>query len=137
MPENFQIAQQLRAACMRITRRVRLEASGMPPHQFAVLAALDHHPHTASELAAREQVSAPSMSRTIRELTEQGLVQHETSETDRRRKILTLTGEGEQMVQQVRRSRDHWMIERVRELPPEQRDVLAKATEILEGMLRQ
>lgn len=137
MPETFAIAQQLRAACMRITRRVRLEASGMPPHQFAVLAALDHHPHTASELAAREQVSAPSMSRTIKELTEQGLVQHETSEVDRRRKILTLTPDGEETVREVRRSRDHWVIERVRELGPADRDILARATQILEGMLRQ
>lgn len=109
----------------------------MPPHQFAVLAALDHHPHTASELAAREQVSAPSMSRTIKELTEQGYVQHETSDADRRRKILTLTPAGEEMVREVRRSRDHWMIERVRELGPADRDILARATEILEGMLRQ
>lgn len=129
------IAHDLRAACMRITRRVRLQATRIPPHWFTVLAALDNGVRNATELAEREQVSAPSMSRTIKELEDRGLVSRTIDADDRRSRILTLTPEGLKELHAGRRSRDHWMVERVRSCTAEEQETLAHATTILNRLL--
>ncbi|MGJ6980052.1 MarR family winged helix-turn-helix transcriptional regulator [Aestuariimicrobium soli] len=129
------IAHDLRAACMRITRRVRLQATSIPPHWFTVLAALDNGVKTATELAEREQVSAPSMSRTVKELEDRGMVSRAVDEDDRRARILTITEVGLKALHDGRRSRDHWMVERVRSCTPEEQKILAEATTILNRLL--
>ena len=69
------LANDLRLACMRISRRVRFESTDtIAPHQFSVLARLDGTPRTPRELADIEKVSAPSMTRTVAGLVELGLV---------------------------------------------------------------
>jgi DNA-binding MarR family transcriptional regulator len=134
-PATSTIAHDLRAACMRITRRVRLQATRIPPHWFTVLAALDRGVKTATELAEREHVSAPSMSRTLKELEDRGLVSRTTDPDDRRSRILTLTEAGMRELHDGRRSRDHWMVERVRSCSPQEQKVLYEATLILNRLL--
>ena len=59
------LANDLRLACMRISRRVRFESTdAVAPHQFSVLSRLAEEPRTPRELAGIEKVSAPSMTRT-------------------------------------------------------------------------
>ena len=57
-------ARDLRMATFRLARRLRAQRAvdTMSDGQFAVLATLNlHGPHTLSELAERERVTAPSM----------------------------------------------------------------------------
>ncbi|MGA4669439.1 MarR family winged helix-turn-helix transcriptional regulator [Propionibacteriaceae bacterium Y1923] len=136
-PTVAQVAHELRAACMRITRKVRYEATHMPPHLVAVLSHVNHRPCTAAELAEAESVSAPSMSRTIGELETLGLIRREVSPDDRRKSICSLTPEGHAMVERIRTSRDTWMTSRVIACTDEEREVLVRATELLNRMLTQ
>lgn len=135
MPNITALAHDLRAVCMRVSRRVRLNTHNLPPHQFTVLAQLEQSPKTASELAEREQVSAPSMSRTIRELSDRGLLTSEVSEVDRRCHVLSLTDAGLAELHEGRRTRDQWMVERLRDCTPEEQKILTEATTILQRLL--
>lgn len=131
-PPLAALASDLRLACMRISRRVRFEGSeDVPPHQFSVLVRLEEATRTPKELADFERVSAPSMSRTIGALVEGGLATRTPDPADGRQAIIALTDAGARAVRRTRRSRDQWMLARLRDLTPEEREVLARASAIL------
>lgn len=126
------LANDLRLACMRISRRVRFESTDIvAPHQFSVMARLQETPRTPRELADIERVSPPSMSRTVAALVERGLVLRADDPTDGRQVILSLTPEGARTLKHIRRRRDEWMASRIKGLSAEEREVLARASEIL------
>ena len=130
--ERDRLTSDLRMACMRISRRVRFEStSPVAPHQFSVLARLEEAPRTPKELAAFEKVSAPSMTRTVAGLVEVGLVARADDPADGRQVILSLTPEGARTLKDIRRRRDEWMASRIKGLSAEEREVLARASEIL------
>lgn len=121
---------------MRVSRQVRFEATtDVAPHQFSVLVRLSEHPCTAGELAERERVSAPSMSRTVAALVERGLVQRATDATDGRVVVLSLTDRGDQVLTTERGRRDGWMAVRLQGLPEADLDVLRRATTVLERVI--
>ena len=126
------LSEDLRLACMRISRRVRFESTDdIAPHQFSVLARLEDGPLTPRALADIEKVSAPSMTRTVRCLVDDGLVERHDDPEDGRRVLVELTEQGRALLLATRRRRGRWMSERVRELSPEEQATLAEATEIL------
>jgi DNA-binding MarR family transcriptional regulator len=101
--------------------------------QLAALAALARHDSmTPGELAEHEKVQPPSMTRVIAVLEERGLVRREPHATDRRQVILTVTNEGRDVVQRVRRRREAWLAQRLQELTPDERQILLAAAPILE-----
>ena len=133
MPE---LAHHLRVACMRVARRVRFDAdNALAPHLFSILARLSVQPSTVGELAAGEQVSAPSMSKAVGQLCESGYVLRQADEHDGRVVRLSLTEEGAELVRVERANRDAWMTTRLEALTPQQRRVLAEATELLEQVV--
>ena len=126
------LSEDLRLACMRISRRVRFESTDdIAPHQFSVLARLEDGPLTPRALADIEKVSAPSMTRTVGCLVDDGLVERHDDPEDGRRVLVELTEQGRALLLATRRRRGRWMSERVRELSPEEQATLAEATEIL------
>lgn len=136
-PSIENLGHDLRAACMRISRKVRHEASEVPPHFVTVMAKLAAQPRTASELAQAELVSAPSMSRTIGDLEEAGMLTREISTTDRRKQILTLTDKGFDVLEEIRTTRDSWMTERLREFSDEERALLVEATVLMNRLVHE
>jgi DNA-binding MarR family transcriptional regulator len=101
--------------------------------QLAALAALERKGSmTPGELAEHEKVQPPSMTRVIAVLEERGLVLREPHSTDRRQVILTVTPDGRDLVQRVRRRREAWLAQRLQELTPEERQILRQAAPILE-----
>lgn len=126
------LANDLRLACMRISRRVRYESTqALAPHQFSVLVRMEDAPRTPRELADIEKVSAPSMSRTVGGLVHRGLVARQPDPTDGRQVILSLTPLGVAALRDIRRHRDEWMATRLRALSAAERSVLVQATAIL------
>lgn len=125
------LANDLRLACQRISRRIRYEGThDVAPHQASVLFRLET-PRTPGELAEIERVSAPSMTRTVGCLVDAGLVRRDPHPTDGRQVVVSLTAEGESLAQAIRRRRDSWMASRLEGLSPEQRAVLAEAAPLL------
>jgi len=130
--ELVSLSNDLRLACMRISRRVRFESDReLPPHQFSVLARLEGTPRTNSELAEIERVSAPSMKRSTTTLVERGYISRADDPTDGRQVILSLTPEGRKALKRIRRHRDEWMLARFEHLTEEERGLLQPAAAVL------
>lgn len=131
------LANEVRLACQRISRRVRFESSDLPPHQFGVLIRLSQRPWTPGELAAEERVSAPSMTRTVNCLVEDGLVEKYDNPEDGRQRLLRLTDAGRARLDRAVTERDAWMVRRLTTLTPDQRRTLHDAVEVLQEVLHQ
>ena len=144
MPEAVQtdavLATAMRISISRLARRLRVERLGLggtetvlSDIQLAALAALARHDSmTPGELAEHEKVQPPSMTRVIAVLEERGLVRREPHATDRRQVVLTVTNEGRDVVQRVRRRREAWLAQRLQELTPDERQILLAAAPVLE-----
>lgn len=130
--ELISLSNDIRLACMRLSRRVRFESDReLAPHQFSVLCRLDEGPRTNSELADIERVSAPSMKRTTASLVERGFVARADDPSDGRQVILSLTPEGRRALKRIRRQRDEWMLARFERLTDEERELLQRAATVL------
>jgi DNA-binding MarR family transcriptional regulator len=119
---------------MRVARRLRAEKSDqeLTDGQFSVLALLDRQgPLTPRALAEFERVQPPSMTRTLAGLLARGLIDRAGDPADRRQVIVRLTEPGSLAVQETRRRRDAWLSRRLDDLDPQERAVLAEASEIL------
>src|SRR3954452_4271121 len=128
------LATELRIAVMRATRRLRAEKADtdLSDSQLSVLALLEREgPRTPREIAAYERVQPPSMTRTLTALLDLGLVTR-TEHTDGRPPVLGARPEaGAAAVRDTRRRRAAWLTPRLAGLTPEERDVLARANQIL------
>jgi DNA-binding MarR family transcriptional regulator len=137
-PDLSPAASQLRIATFRLARRMRTQRAvdSMSDGQFAVLAALRvHGAHTLGELAERERVSAPSMNRTVNCLQESGYIARASDERDGRKVVISLTPEGEAVVEETARRRDAWVEASLAELTPAERETIAAAAEIMQRMV--
>jgi DNA-binding MarR family transcriptional regulator len=140
MQTDAALATAMRISVSRLARRLRVERLGLggtetvlSDIQLAALAALERHDSmTPGELAEHEKVQPPSMTRVIAVLEERGLVRREPHATDRRQVILTVTENGKDLVQRVRRRREAWLAQRLQELNPDERQILRAAVPILE-----
>ncbi|NKX50656.1 MarR family transcriptional regulator [Arthrobacter deserti] len=130
------LAAELRVAVMRTSRRLRTEASGevLPPGQYAVLAYLAGGPRTLRELADREQVQAPSMTRIVNGLVEQGLVAREPHPGDGRQVLVRMTRAGEAVLAEARSHRTAWLARRLAEFSDEVRRILSRAAHLMQEM---
>lgn len=132
------LAIDLRTAVMRTSRRLRVEATGdvITPGQYTVLAQLSSHgPHTPRELADREHVQAPSMTRIVNALAEQGFVSRSAHPADGRQIQVSLTPAGQAALEEARGQRTAWLAQRVATLSPDERHTLSLAAHILQEMI--
>ncbi|MDN3496818.1 MarR family transcriptional regulator [Planococcus sp. APC 4015] len=131
-------ASDLRIATFRLARRMRTQRAvdSMSDGQFAVLAALwVHGSHTLGELADRERVSAPAMNRTVNCLQENGYLARSADENDGRKVVITLTDDGRGVVDETARRRDAWVEEALGGMTADEREILARAAEIMQRMV--
>jgi DNA-binding MarR family transcriptional regulator len=131
------LAIDLRTAVMRTSRRLRVEATGdvITPGQYTVLAQLHGNgPRTLRELADREHVQAPSMTRIVNALTEQGFVSRSAHPEDGRQVRVDITPGGEAVLEQARNQRTAWLAQRVALLSDEDRLTLSRAAHIMQEM---
>ncbi len=88
------------------------------PGQMRMLYLIDQGITGVQELAARQRVSAPTVSRQVDCLVEKGLVQRERLQTDRRMVVLTLTLQGMQIFRSVMGSAQTWVAAQLSGLEP-------------------
>jgi DNA-binding MarR family transcriptional regulator len=132
------IANRLRPALMRLNRELRREihSLGVTGGQASLLIQIGREPGVGvNELAARERMSAPGMSKAIGRLEAQGFVTRSQSPDDKRRFGLRLTDEGARVVESVKRRRTAWLSARLRGLEPDDLDRIDAAIEPLLKLL--
>ncbi|WP_028266555.1 MarR family winged helix-turn-helix transcriptional regulator [Arthrobacter sp. MA-N2] len=130
------LAIELRTAVMRTSRRLRIEASGdvLTPGQYTVLAHLRSGSQTLRQLAEREHVQAPSMTRIVNSLTDKGFVSRSADPVDGRQIQIRITSAGEEVLEEARSQRTAWLAQRVAGLSEEERRTLSQAAHILQEM---
>jgi DNA-binding MarR family transcriptional regulator len=138
--DTVAVAEALRPSLMRISRELRREARavGVSPEQVSLLVAIKYAPGIGlRELAARERISPPAMTKHVDRLERDGLVARTPSLADRRRVGLALTAEGQRVLRRVRSRRTAWLATRLRDLTPDELAALAAAVEPLSRLLRE
>lgn len=130
------LAAELRVAIMRTSRRVRAEGASreISPGQYSVLVGVVDGARTSGQLAEREQIQAPSMTRIVNGLVAAGFVTREANPQDGRQVLVQITSAGTAVLQQARSRRTQWLAQRVAALTAEERATLHQAALILTEM---
>lgn len=128
---------RLRLALVRLARRQRQQAgTGLTPSLQSALAVVDARTSlTLGELAAVEQVSAPTVTRLVDKLEEMGLVVREPDEVDRRVTRVVITDDGHTQLAESRERRDAWLRERLSSIDPADAEAIFAAVEPMERLL--
>lgn len=92
-------------------------------------------PIRLSDLAAREQVTAATLSRVVAGLVEHGFVERTADPDDARAGLLTATPAGVQLLQDSRERRSAELVRRLRRLTPEERRAVLDATPALRRLV--
>lgn len=128
-------ASRLRLVVGRLHRRIRID-SGDSPLQVSALATIDQHgPLRLSELARREAVTAPTMSRVLTALDQRGLVARGAAPHDGRGVLITITDTGRIRLHEIRTHRTALVARRLQRFDATERAVLHAALPVLEALL--
>ncbi|QBQ62099.1 DNA-binding transcriptional repressor MarR [Saccharomonospora xinjiangensis] len=131
------LASRLRLAVVRLNRRLRAQraSADLSLTQISALSTLHKcGSMTPGQLAAKEGVQPPSMTRVIAALEELSYVERSPHPTDGRQAIVSLTEPGRDYVLATISRREAWLDLRLAELSDEERHVLSEAAEIIERM---
>ena len=134
MPDVAPLANELRLAIHRLTRRLRQQH---PTHdltltQISALAIIWREgPITAGELAVREQVRPPSITRVVDGLENAGVVIRKDNPSDGRQVLVEITEEGIARMESYVEAREAWLAQQLAGLPTKDREILHRAAVIL------
>lgn len=125
------LAETLRPALLRVSRRLRQEAqkAGVSALDALLLNQIGRNPGIGvCDLADREQLARPTMSGHIKRLEAAGWIARADSATDGRRSGLAVTSAGQARLDDIRRRRNDWLAARLAKLPPDARAQLDAAS---------
>jgi DNA-binding MarR family transcriptional regulator len=103
--------------------------------EASVLAALAQRPWRITELAARERVTQPAITLLVNRLEQRGWAERGTDPGDGRVVLVTLTPEGREALARLRAEYRALLHEEIATLPEEDVCTLARAIEILDGVI--
>ena len=132
-------ATALHSAAIRVLRMVRREDrhSGISPPRLSALSVLVFAgPMSLAELAAAEDVRAPTMSRIVEGLVKEGLATREEDQGNRRKVRIAATDAGRGRMEAGRERRVRALTERLAKLADSEQRALARGVEVLERVVR-
>jgi len=135
-----QVADRLHSAAIHLLRRVRRadQASGLSAPKLSALSVIVHAgPISIGDLAAAEQVRAPTMTRLVKELEADRLIERVADGTDRRVSRVRATRAGQRLLQQGRDRRVDILNQFVSGLTEAEIKQLQQSMEIIERFTRQ
>jgi len=138
-PDLLSVADRLHSTAIHLLRRVRKQdvATGEGPARLSALSVLVFGgPKTLGELAAAEQVKAPTMSRIVAGLARSRLVEITKDRQDARRMHIRATAKGTKLLQKGRQLRIADLARQLEQLPPQELSRLSEVVEILVQLLK-
>lgn len=131
------IAAHLRLVITRTARRLRQEVDGdFGPSVVAALATIERFgPLTPSELATREGIQRPSITRIVARLEDAGMIARERDPADGRSCLVVATEAGRAYLHAARSRKDAYLAHRIADLDETDRQTLDRAAVILERLL--
>jgi len=133
---NPEIAARLRLAITRLARVMRQHGgAGLTPSQLSALATIeDLGPIRMSELAAKENVSAPVATRVIASLQELGYIERIKDGSDGRACLIDLSKEGQRFAKRLWGERTAGLSLRIQNLSTDDLERLQDALPVLESL---
>jgi DNA-binding MarR family transcriptional regulator len=130
------VATRLYAAMGRLVRTVRRSGPAeIGPGSFSALATVVRAgPLRLGDLAAREGVAPPTLTRIVSALEQGGYLTREVDPQDRRAVQVSATDRGTELVLGLQSARSAMLRERIVALPPEERRRLETALSALEAL---
>jgi DNA-binding MarR family transcriptional regulator len=135
--DDLAAVSTLRSAVMRLSRRLRHQRvdESLSPTEMSVLATLARcGTATPGELARKEHVQPPSMTRIVAMLEGKGLVRRDPHPEDRRQVVVRQTEQAEAMLEKSRNLRNAWLSQLAEGLDEKERAVLREAAPVLEKL---
>ena len=134
------LANRLRPVLLKLNRELRREVHslGVTGGQVSLLVQIKYAPGIGvRELAARERMSVPGMSKFVARLEEAGLIERHEVGGDKRRVGLHVTPAGHRVLRSVKSKRTAWLAARLATLDDEQLAALNAAVEPLSLLLEE
>lgn len=133
---DAELAARLRMTLGRLNRRVRQHGpQTLSSSQASTLASVETlGPVRLGDLAVREGVTAPTQSRLVASLEQQGLLRRMPDPEDRRATLLDITAQGRRQLQRLRGERSAFLVAQLGRLSGEQRQALVTALDALETL---
>ena len=132
------LASQLRVSLMRLARRLRNERDPENPLGVGAISVLGvllrEGESTIGQLAAHERVQPPSMTRTVNCLVDDGYAVRRPSETDGRSTLIDISDQGRDIQLADRRRRDAWLARQLKDLTPDERELLRRVAPLIERL---
>lgn len=130
------VAAHLRATIAPLSRLLRQHSGGhLTPTQSTVLSSIVRHgPISISDLAAREQLSLPVVSKAVSALEDGELVERIKVPEDRRVCRIQVSEHGEEWLGESRARRDSWLAERLASLEPDELAAIDSALQALQRL---
>jgi DNA-binding MarR family transcriptional regulator len=129
--------ERLRLVVARLARLLRQQDdSGLGPTLTAALSTVaEHGPLTLGDLAGRERVAPPTITKVVDKMEAAGFVERRAHPVDRRVSLVAVTDLGTKTLAELRGRRTAWLRARLDELDGADVDLLAQATEVLERII--
>ncbi len=136
---RLEVADRLHSAAIHLLRHARKQDvfARVGPARLSALSVLVFGgPMALGQLAAAEQVKAPTMSRIVAGLKRSGLAKIEIDAKDARRIRVTATAKGARLLQQARVRRIRLLAETLGGLKEAELGTLLRAAEVMERAVR-
>jgi DNA-binding MarR family transcriptional regulator len=137
--EDIKLASALRNATSKMYKRLRKQMHAADSLSITAITTLSYlyqdKIHTPSELADLVKVKAQSMSEVLNHLQFFDLINKTPSVNDKRKTTVSLTVEGEKIVEQTRYERDAWLTNAIdQHLSYSEKKQLAEAIVLIEKL---
>ena len=135
-PDPVEIGGQLRVSVARLARLLRQQdESGLSATLTAALATISREgPLTLGELATRERVAPPSVTKLVAKLEARGLVERTVDDRDRRVHWVTISPKGQRQLEASRTRRTAWLATRLADMSADDLARLAAILPILDAL---
>lgn len=128
-------AARLYLALGRLTRMLRRTGGRLSAGTVSALVSIAAlGPVRAGDLATREGVAAPTLSRILATLDELGLIERAPDPEDGRSVLVSVTQAGQDELAELRARRTDVLLERMARLDPAERTALLAAVEAMEAL---
>ena len=134
---EVELAARMRLAIGRLHRRFsRRAVGGLTPSQLSVLVTVEQHgPLRLGDLATREVITPPTVTRLVASLQERSLIERVTDPEDGRAALIEVSEAGHALLEEIRRERTAFIAQRIGRLDPAARAQVADAVAMLEQLI--
>src|SRR3954451_6553343 len=135
--DETELAARLRLVLVALVRQLRSQnGPELTAGRASALASISKHgPLTVGELAERERVSSPMITKMAKSLEELGLVTRTPSDQDKRVTELAVTAEGRRRLEHNRTRKNAWLAQRLRTLDAADLEALEAVLPVIERIV--